>query len=131
MEAAGSERYAYGWGVVTTRRGTKAVTHNGGNGFFFTDFRRYLDEKVVIIAMTNQPVIPATQLAPRQLDPLVFGDAPVVMPPEPRVVPREQRDAKAGRYALDGGGSVVDPRHGGRAGSRGRRSDALRHPRAT
>jgi CubicO group peptidase (beta-lactamase class C family) len=107
VESTGSERYAYGWGVVTTRRGTKAVTHNGGNGFFFTDFRRYLDENVVIIAMTNQPVIPATQLAPRQLDPLVFGDSPVVMPPEPRAVPREQRDAKAGRYALDGGGTVV------------------------
>jgi CubicO group peptidase (beta-lactamase class C family) len=102
-----NERYAYGWGVVTTRRGTKAITHNGGNGFFFTDFRRYVDEKVVIIAMTNQPVIPATQLAPRQLESLVFGDATVVEPPEPRAVPREQRDGLAGRYALDGGGTVT------------------------
>jgi CubicO group peptidase (beta-lactamase class C family) len=107
VASMGNERYAYGWGVVTTRRGTRAITHNGGNGFFFTDFRRYVDEKVVIIAMTNQPVIPATQLAPRQLESLVFGDAPVVMPPEPRAVPREQRDALAGRYALDGGGSIA------------------------
>jgi len=107
VASMGNERYAYGWGVVTTRRGTKAVTHNGGNGFFFTDFRRYLDEKVVIIAMTNEAVIPATQLAPRQLEALVFGDEPVVMPPEPRAIAREVRDAKAGRYALEGGGTVV------------------------
>jgi CubicO group peptidase (beta-lactamase class C family) len=105
--AGGNERYAYGWGVVTTRRGTKAITHNGGNGFFFTDVRRYVDEKVVVIAMTNEPVIPATQLAPRQLESLVFGDAPVVMPPEPRAVSREQREARAGRYALAGGGTVT------------------------
>jgi CubicO group peptidase (beta-lactamase class C family) len=107
VTSMGNERYAYGWGVVTTRRGTKAITHNGGNGFFFTDVRRYVDEKVVIIAMTNQPVIPATQLAPRQLESLVFGDAPVAMPPEPRAVPRDQRETKAGQYLLDGGGSVV------------------------
>jgi CubicO group peptidase (beta-lactamase class C family) len=107
IDSVGNERYAYGWGVVTTRRGTKAITHNGGNGFFFTDVRRYVDEKVVIIAMTNEPVVPATQLAPRQLESLVFGDAPVVMPPEPRAVPREQREKMAGRYALDGGRSVA------------------------
>jgi CubicO group peptidase (beta-lactamase class C family) len=103
----GNERYGYGWGVVTTRRGTRAITHNGGNGFFFTDVRRYVDEKVVIIAMSNQPVIPATQLAPRQLESLVFGDAAVVVPPEPRPVDRQRRESLAGRYALAGGGAVT------------------------
>ncbi len=107
VPSAGEERYAYGWGVQTTRRGTRVIAHNGGNGFFFTDFRRYVDEKVVIIAMSNEPVIPATQLAPRQLESLVFGDVPVIVPPEPLAVPREQRDARAGRYSLDGGGSVA------------------------
>jgi CubicO group peptidase (beta-lactamase class C family) len=107
VASMGGERYAYGWGVQTTRRGTNVVTHNGGNGFIFSDFRRYLDEKVVIIAMSNQPVIPATQLAPRQLEALVFGDAQVVMPPVPVVVAKEQREARAGTYALVGGGSVT------------------------
>jgi len=107
VPSMGNERYAYGWGVQTTRRGTTAIAHNGGNGFFFTDFRRYVDEKVVIIAMSNQPVIPATQLAPRQLEALVFGDAPVVMPPAPLSVPREQRDARAGKYVLAAGGTVT------------------------
>jgi CubicO group peptidase (beta-lactamase class C family) len=106
VTSMGGERYAYGWGVQTTRRGSKVVTHNGGNGFIFTDFRRYLDEKVVIIAMSNQPVIPATQLAPRQLESLVFGDAAVVMPPVPLTVGAEQRQALTGSYVLAGGGGV-------------------------
>ncbi len=105
--APGGERYAYGWGVQKTRRGTTVVTHNGGNGFFFTDFRRYVDEGVVIIAMSNQPVIPATQLAPRQLEALVFGDAAVAQPPVPVAVPREQRDALAGTYNFGASGTLV------------------------
>jgi CubicO group peptidase (beta-lactamase class C family) len=103
----GGERYGYGWGVHSTRRNTRVVAHNGGNGYFFTDFRRYMDEKVVIIAMSNQPVIPATQLAPRQLESLWFGDAPVVMPPVSIDVPKPQRDAIAGRYTLTNGATVT------------------------
>ncbi len=100
VASMGGERYGYGWGVQTTRRGTTVVTHNGGNGFIFSDVRRYLDEKVVIIAMSNEPVIPATQLAPRQLEALVFGDVEVAMPPVPVPVAKELRDARAGRYAM-------------------------------
>ncbi len=99
----GGEMYAYGWGVQKTRRGTTAITHNGGNGFFFTDFRRYVDDKVVIIAMSNQPVIPVTQLAPRQLEALYFGDAPVVEPPVPAAVPSSRLDGLAGTYTLPTG----------------------------
>lgn len=107
VASEGGERYGYGWGVETTRRGTRVVSHNGGNGFLFADFRRYLDEKVVIIAMSNQPSIPATQLAPRQLEALVFGDEPVVMPPEGVFVPQPRREARAGRYVLSSGGAVT------------------------
>ena len=107
VDSSGGEHYAYGWGVQTTRRGTRVLTHNGGNGFFFTDVRRYVDEKVIIIAMTNEPSVPATQLAPRQLEALVFGDMPVVMPPVALAVPASQRDALAGEYAIAGGGRVT------------------------
>ena len=103
----GAERYGYGWGVQTTRRGTKAVTHNGGNGFFFTDFRRYIDENVVIIAMTNEPNVPATLLAPRDLESLVFGDRPVTPLPTIVEVPRDVRDQRAGTYLLPSGGRVT------------------------
>jgi CubicO group peptidase (beta-lactamase class C family) len=102
------EKYAYGWGVQTTRRGTTVIAHNGGNGFLFTDFRRYVDEKVVIIAMTNEPNVPAPQLAPRQIESLFFGGGPdVVMPPTAAPVSPADRDRVAGTYALDDGTSLT------------------------
>ena len=107
VPSVGGERYAYGWGVQQSRRGGTVITHDGGNGFFFTDFRRYVDEGVVIIAMSNQPVVPATQLAPRQLEALYFNDAPVVMPPMAVAVPRAQRDALAGTYTTETGAKFV------------------------
>lgn len=107
VASLGGERYAYGWGVQQTPRGTAVITHNGGNGIFFADVRRYVDEKVVIIAMSNQPVVPATQLAPRQLEPLFFGDGTVPMPPASIEVPRPRRDALAGTYRLEHGGGLT------------------------
>lgn len=99
----GRERYAYGWGVTTSRRGGTVIAHNGGNMVFNADFRRYVDEGVVIIAMANQSVVPATQLAPREIESLFFGDQPVVMPPDPADVPRAARDALAGTYVTGDG----------------------------
>jgi hypothetical protein len=107
VPSMGGERYGYGWGVQQTRRKTTVITHNGGNGFFFTDFRRYVDEKTVIIAMSNEAAIPATQLAPRQLEALVFNDAAVVLPPAPIAIARPAREALAGTYALAAGGTVT------------------------
>lgn len=102
------EKYAYGWGVQTTRRGTTVIAHNGGNGYLFTDFRRYVDEHVVIIAMTNEPVIPAPQLAPRQIESLFFGAGPaVVMPPVSSTVAAPARTRVAGTYALDNGVTIT------------------------
>jgi CubicO group peptidase (beta-lactamase class C family) len=101
------ERYGYGWGVQQTRRDTQLVTHNGGNGFYFADFRRYLDEDVVIIALSNQPVVPATLLAMRDLDGLIFGGVEIAEPPAVVDVPRESRAALAGRYAVASGGQIV------------------------
>ncbi len=46
--------YAYGWAILPTPRKTNLITHNGGNGIFFCDFWRYLDEQITIIVMTNQ-----------------------------------------------------------------------------
>lgn len=45
--------YGYGWVVQKTRRGTNLIWHNGGNPFFFADFRRYIDEKTIVIVATN------------------------------------------------------------------------------
>lgn len=47
--------YGYGWVTQKTPRGTKVVWHNGGNPYFFADFRRYVDDGVVVIVATNSP----------------------------------------------------------------------------
>jgi CubicO group peptidase (beta-lactamase class C family) len=51
-QGAGSY-YGYGWASIPTARKTWALWHNGGNGVFFCDFYRYLDEGVTIIVQTN------------------------------------------------------------------------------
>ena len=51
--------YGYGWALFTTKRGTKLIAHNGGNMIFAADFRRYVDENVVIIALSNVAGKPA------------------------------------------------------------------------
>ncbi len=103
----GAEKYGYGWGVQTSRRGTKVVTPNGGNGFLFTDFRRYIDEKVVIIAMSNEPNVPATLVAPRDLEALVFGDRPATPLPNVVEIPASVREGRAGTYVLPSKATVT------------------------
>ena len=51
-EGAGTH-YGYGWALFPTSRGTTLVTHNGGNGVFFADFLRFLEEDVVVFFATN------------------------------------------------------------------------------
>ena len=50
---SGRSHYGYGWVIDSTLRGTKLITHNGGNGIFFADFRRYVDEDTVVIIASN------------------------------------------------------------------------------
>ncbi|KAA3639851.1 MAG: hypothetical protein DWQ02_02985 [Bacteroidetes bacterium] len=45
--------YAYGWAIFPTPRETNLIAHNGGNGVFFADFWRYLEEDITIIVMCN------------------------------------------------------------------------------
>jgi CubicO group peptidase (beta-lactamase class C family) len=52
-EGFGDSFYGYGWVTFTTPRRTKLLAHNGGNGIFSADFRRYVDEDVVVFHATN------------------------------------------------------------------------------
>lgn len=45
--------YGYGWAVATTERDTTLISHNGGNGIFFADFRWYVEDEVTLIYFTN------------------------------------------------------------------------------
>jgi CubicO group peptidase (beta-lactamase class C family) len=65
--------YGYGWSISTTRRGTRLVSHNGGNGIFSADFLRFLDENVVIICMGNAAGWPAWQVT-ETVARIVFGE---------------------------------------------------------
>ncbi len=48
--------YAYGWMTATTERGTRVVFHQGNFGGFNSDYRRYLDEEITIIFLSNHYV---------------------------------------------------------------------------
>ena len=52
-DADSSSFYGYGWTIQTTGGGARLVSHNGGNGVFYADFRRYLDDRAVILVATN------------------------------------------------------------------------------
>jgi CubicO group peptidase (beta-lactamase class C family) len=45
--------YGYGWSIADAPGGGRLVEHNGGNGVFYADFLRFLDEDLVVILSTN------------------------------------------------------------------------------
>ena len=50
---AGLSQYAYGWAVMKTSRGTRLITHNGGNGVYVAEFLRFVDEGVTIFLTSH------------------------------------------------------------------------------
>jgi CubicO group peptidase (beta-lactamase class C family) len=107
VQTPGGDRYAYGWGVDETPRHTTVISHNGGNGIYFADFRRYVDERTVIIALGNTPIVPATFIAMNRLEPLVFNPSLVPMPPAVVPMPAAPRADVVGTYAVPGGATVT------------------------
>ena len=61
-EGAGSY-YGYGWAIFPTPRQTTLIAHNGGNGIYFCDFLRYVDEDLTVILLTNATKREYQQLA--------------------------------------------------------------------
>ena len=57
--------------------------------------------------MSNEPNVPATLVAPRDLESLVFGDRPATALPPVVDIPKEVRDRHAGIYTLPSGGRVT------------------------
>ncbi|MDX5583893.1 MAG: serine hydrolase [Aureibaculum sp.] len=45
--------YGYGWAIFNSSTNTKIVTHNGSNGIYFADFVRYVEDDVVVIALSS------------------------------------------------------------------------------
>jgi CubicO group peptidase (beta-lactamase class C family) len=101
----GSSFYGYGWAVFKTPRGTRLIAHNGGNGIFAADFRRYVDEGVVLIIGSNRSDFSSIAVN-SQVARLVFGMEytlpPAVMKPDAKSLERY-----AGAYALPSGGRLI------------------------
>ena len=92
--------YAYGWAVFTTPRKTRLIGHNGGNGVFAADFRRYVDENVMLYAHSNAEVS-AIDLT-EALDAVLFG-GDLAMPPKTVTFDAQQLAKYSGRYRLQSG----------------------------
>ncbi|MBI3449597.1 MAG: beta-lactamase family protein [Acidobacteria bacterium] len=103
-EEGGGSFYGYGWSIETTPRGTKLVAHNGGNGVFAADFRRYLDENTMYYIASNGdiPAIPVSERIARQI---FGGDVPP--PPEVKTLTRAALERCAGTYALASGAKIT------------------------
>ncbi|MBW7932114.1 MAG: beta-lactamase family protein [Gemmatimonadaceae bacterium] len=93
-----ASQYAYGWAVMKTPRGTRLVTHNGGNGVYVAEFLRFVDDSVTIFLTSTVSELTATQ-ALRVLQRIVFG-MPYELPPERTRVAPEALSAIAGTYRL-------------------------------
>jgi CubicO group peptidase (beta-lactamase class C family) len=111
-EDGGQSHYGYGWAIFTTQRGTKLIAHNGGNGVFFADFRRYVDEGVVILVMSNVAEMNGER-AEGQVTRIVFG-RPFTQPPAVARASSAELAGLAGTYRLESGATVtVSPGDGG------------------
>jgi CubicO group peptidase (beta-lactamase class C family) len=91
-------RYAYGWSITTAPDGSRLASHTGGNGVFETDFRRYLDDRMVLVASSNRADYSAVAVA-GHLESLLFGQ-PDPPPPDPIRLPPGPLRRCAGAYAL-------------------------------
>lgn len=65
--------YGYGWAVSTSLRNTKVVTHNAGNGKFYSELMRYIDDKVSIYLCSNNSPQGITGLT-NEIARLIFVD---------------------------------------------------------
>ncbi len=101
----GQSQYAYGWAVMKTMRGTRLVTHNGGNGVYVAEFLRFVDDSVTIFVTSTVAELTATQ-AVRVISRIVFGQ-PSELPPQRVAVTAAVLDTIAGSYRLSDGSRLL------------------------
>ena len=97
--------YAYGWSTGPAPDGTRMVSHTGGNYVFETDFRRYLDDQLVLVASSNRADYSAVEVA-AHLENRLFGLRDPE-PPAPVKVAVQETERCAGTFAL-ADGEIVD-----------------------
>jgi CubicO group peptidase (beta-lactamase class C family) len=102
---AGLSQYAYGWAVMRTSRGTRLVTHNGGNGVFVAEFLRFVDEGVTIFLTSTVSELPASPVV-RTLEHIAFGEA-YELPPHKVAVTATALQSVAGTYRASDGSTLT------------------------
>jgi CubicO group peptidase (beta-lactamase class C family) len=88
--------YAYGWAIFTLPNGHKLIAHNGGNGIFAADFRRYIDDGVVLFITSNVNDKPSTASS-RFVGRIAIG-MELPMPPKVIMLTTEQLHKVEGTY---------------------------------
>lgn len=101
----GSSHYGYGWAIFKTQRNTKLVAHNGGNGIFAADFRRYVDEGGVVIAGSAQSSFHSIWIT-SQIAGILFGQE-IALPPSIAKLDPQSLARYAGTYTLSSGGKLI------------------------
>ncbi len=101
----GRSQYAYGWAVMKTSRGTRLVTHNGGNGVYVAELLRFVDDRVTIFVTSTVSELTATA-AVRVVSRIVFGQ-PYELPPARAAVAPSTITAAAGTFLLGDGSRLV------------------------
>lgn len=110
-EGSGDSFYGYGW-VTWTAPHRQRVSHNGGNGVFMADFRRYKANNVVIVGMSNNSDWDFTRVSPI-LEQIAFDDI-YAMPPKAAKIDPTLLQRYAGTYALPSGAKFIASADGGR-----------------
>jgi len=103
--------YGYGWAIFPMPDGHRLIAHNGGNGIFAADFRRYVDDGVVVFIQSNiaeRPSIAASGYVSR----LARGIA-VPMPPKVTTLSDDAMKTLVGRYRAEDVEIAVVPAPGG------------------
>ena len=52
-QPGGESFYGYGWAIFATPRGGRLIAHDGGNGIFSFDDRRYVDDGLLVLTFGN------------------------------------------------------------------------------
>ena len=101
----GRSQYAYGWAVMKTSRGTRVVTHNGGNGVYVAELLRFVDDGVTIFMTSTESRMTASS-AVRVVSAIAFGQ-PYDLPPLRSIASASDAAAIAGTYSFPDGSRLV------------------------
>jgi CubicO group peptidase (beta-lactamase class C family) len=88
--------YGYGWSLRDADWGGRLIEHNGGNGTFFADVLRFVDDDLVVILSTNDSQVRGGRIS-HALARIAHGDdVPPLKPPGGPLAPLDT----AGRDAI-------------------------------